>query len=117
MSLVLKTLLNRISATRSIGLNRNPALLAPISSGLNSLDWTVIRGLKHVQNPHRRCKHCYTVYEDERKYIFCDKYPRHKQVSLAPVRIRQAGRILTHATQGGRGHMQMWTQQGMRADY
>ena len=33
-------------------------------------------GLKHVEKPHRRCVHCYMVYEDERVWVFCDKYPR-----------------------------------------
>ena len=39
-----------------------------------------VAGLKHVANPRRRCKHCWATIKDERKYIFCDKHPRHKQV-------------------------------------
>lgn len=77
----------------------------------------VTAGMKHVQNPKRRCKYCYVVFQDERKHVFCDKHPRHKQVTKMPISKIEAGRIMTHATQGGPGHMQMWTQQGMREDY
>ena len=80
-------------------------------------------GMKLVNNPKRRCKHCYIVIEDERKFVFCDKYPRHKQATKRPGPIIKVSRIMTHATQGGqcrgngRGRMAMWTQQGLREDY
>ena len=77
-------------------------------------------GMKLVNNPKRRCKHCYIVIEDERKYVFCDKYPRHKQATLRPGPIMKVSKIMTHATQGGvktSARMGMWTQQGLREDY
>jgi len=74
---------------------------------------------KQKVNPRRRCKYCYVVYEGERKFIFCDKFPRHKQVGRIPIGVAKASRIMTHATQGGHknGSMYMWTQQSMREDY
>ena len=77
-------------------------------------------GMKLVSTPKRRCKHCYIVIEDERKYVFCDKFPRHKQAALQPGPLMKVSKILTHATQGGRkssARMGMWTQQGLREDY
>ena len=77
-------------------------------------------GMKLVNNPKRRCKHCYIVIEDERKFVFCDKFPRHKQAAVQPGRVMKVSKILTHATQGGRkssAKMGMWTQQGLREDY
>lgn len=78
-------------------------------------------GLKHVGNPRRRCKFCYIVIENERKYVFCDKYPRHKQVSKIPIGALKASMIMTHATQGSnrkiRGRMSMLSQQWFREDY
>jgi ribosomal protein L36 len=77
-------------------------------------------GMKLVSNPKRRCKHCYIVIEDERKFVFCDKFPRHKQAALQPGPLMRVSRIMTHATQGGRktsARMGMWTQQGLREDY
>ena len=78
------------------------------------------RGMKLVQDPKRRCKHCYIVIEDEMKYVFCDKFPRHKQKQIQDRSKLKVHRILTHATQGGRkssAKMGMWTQQGLREDY
>ena len=80
-------------------------------------------GMKTVANPKRRCKHCYIVIEEERKYVFCDKFPRHKQMAVRPGSTMKVARIMTHATQGGKrknggqGRMGMWTQQGLREDY
>ena len=82
-------------------------------------------GLKHVKHPHRRCQHCYMVYEDERAWVFCDKYPRHKQVQRLPPRQERNAMIMTHATQGSkkhrnkspRGGMHMLTQSGFRMDF
>ena len=77
-------------------------------------------GFKLVQNPKRRCKHCYIVIEEERKFVFCDKYPRHKQAQIQRSPIMKVSRIMTHATQGGTkssARMGMWTQQGLREDY
>ena len=76
--------------------------------------------MKLVQDPKRRCKHCYIVIEDETKYVFCDKFPRHKQKQIQDRSKLKVHRILTHATQGGRkssAKMGMWTQQGLREDY
>lgn len=77
-------------------------------------------GMKLVNNPKRRCKHCYIVIEEEKKYVFCDKYPRHKQAQIRPGPTMKVSRIMTHATQGGTktsARMGMWTQQGLREDY
>ena len=77
-------------------------------------------GMKLVNNPKRRCKHCYIVIEDEIKYVFCDKFPRHKQATKRLAATSKVARIMTHATQGGRNtsaKMGMWTQQGLREDY
>ena len=80
-------------------------------------------GLKHVVSPKRRCIHCYMVHEDETVWIFCDKYPRHKQVSRKSKRDAKNQMIMTHGTQGGwkrggsRGRMHMWTQSGFRMDF
>ncbi|XP_059476909.1 large ribosomal subunit protein bL36m [Neocloeon triangulifer] len=32
----------------------------------------------------RRCKDCYFVYRDSRKYVMCKAHPRHKQAAFAP---------------------------------
>merc|ERR1711976_127163 len=80
-------------------------------------------GLKHVVNPRRRCSHCYMVFEDERVWVLCDKYPRHKQVTRQSKHQARNQMILSHATNGGthrrssRGRMHMWTQDGMRMDF
>ena len=77
----------------------------------------ITRGMQYRNNPKRRCKYCYVVYEDERKFVFCDKHPRHKAGQLMPIKWQKRSMIMTHATQGGKGRMPMWTQQGMREDY
>jgi len=80
-------------------------------------------GLKHVVNPRRRCLHCYMVFEDEYIWVFCDKYPRHKQVTRKSKSDLKNQMIMTHATQGGkqkhgsRGRMGMWTQSSLRLDF
>ena len=82
-------------------------------------------GLKHVAHPHRRCSHCYMVIEDERTWVFCDKFPRHKQVTKLQPRVAKNKMIMTHATQGSkksrnkspRGGMHMLTQAGFRMDF
>ena len=54
------------------------------------------------------------------KYVFCDKFPRHKQAQKRPGALVRVSRIMTHATQGGiksSARMGMWTQQGLREDY
>ena len=96
----------------------SPKLLSPVLPKVN-IDQPNA-GMKHVNNPKRRCKHCYIVIEDERKFVFCDKYPRHKQAQKRILPIIKVSRIMTHATQGGRNssaRMGMWTQQGLREDY
>merc|ERR1712029_802114 len=79
-----------------------------------------VRGMKYRENPQRRCKYCYVVYENGRKWIFCDKFGRHKQGTLVTAKSLKNARIMTHATQGGgrsagtgrSNSMKMWTQQG-----
>ena len=83
----------------------------------------IAAGLKHVATPKRRCSHCYMVFEDERVWVLCDKYPRHKQVTRKTRRELKNEHIMTHATNGGtrgnhgKGRMHMWTQDGMRMDF
>ena len=83
----------------------------------------ITAGLKHVAHPHRRCRHCYLVVEDERTWVFCDKYPRHKQVTRKPKYQLKNEMIMTSATQGGTkgnyggGRMHMWTQKGHEMDF
>lgn len=94
------------------------------SKFLSPVQQTIIEqpkaGMKLVNNPKRRCKHCYIVFEEEKKFVFCDKFPRHKQAQKRPGWNMRVSRILTHATQGGiksSARMGMWTQQGLREDY
>ena len=82
-------------------------------------------GLKHVVNPKRRCSHCYMVFDDETTYVFCDKYPRHKQVTRKSKREKRNQMIMSHATNGSkkknhatpRGSMHMQTQYSLRMDF
>ena len=95
-------------------------LLSPVA-----LQTQFSAGLKHVVRPRRRCVHCYMVADDEITYVFCDKYPRHKQVTRKSVRDARNQMVMTHATQGGkkngsanpRGRMHMLTQAGFRMDF
>ena len=103
--------------------NRQPAALLRPQQSI-SIVQQVVAGLKHVATPKRRCSHCYMVFEDERVWVLCDKYPRHKQVTRQSKRQAKNEMILTHATQGGtggkghgKGRMHMWTQDGMRMDF
>ena len=111
---------------------RNPAAVSsiwakPTNKPLNFLNPIVyfqpVAGLKHVVHPKRRCSHCYMVFEDERIWVLCDKYPRHKQVTKQTKRDAKNQMIMTHATNGAthrrssRGRMHMWTQAGMRMDF
>ncbi len=101
--------------------------LIPKHHGLLKIESQSIQpaaGTKHVPNPRRRCKHCYIIYDDDVKWVFCDKYPRHKQAQRIPKQYAKSQMIMTHATQGGkrrkgdpRGRMTMWTQQGLRMDF
>lgn len=45
----------------------------------------------------RRCKSCYFVVRDERLYVICPKFPRHKQMAMKPKPHNTW--ILTHASQ------------------
>ncbi|KAK9502898.1 hypothetical protein O3M35_011585 [Rhynocoris fuscipes] len=45
----------------------------------------------------KRCKDCYLVVRDGRKYIICPTHPRHKQMSM--VKKPRYTWILTHASQ------------------
>ena len=113
--------------TRAFSALRSQTVVQPIVSRILQFTLPALQsaGLKHVASPKRRCRHCYIVIEDERKWIFCDKFPRHKQVAKLPVRLARSQMTLTHATQGGsrrnnrnpRGHMHMLTQDGFRNDY
>ena len=113
------------SFTRTFSAFRSQPLIQPFLMSRSQPVISQIAGLKHVVNPHRRCRHCYMVVEDERTWVFCDKYPRHKQVTKAPKRAERNKMIMTHATQGGkkyrnrkpRGGMHMLTQSGFRLDF
>nr|ALS05207.1 mitochondrial putative 39S ribosomal protein L36 [Tortanus dextrilobatus] len=77
-------------------------------------------GLKHVGVPKLRCKHCYFVIQDERKYVLCTAKPRHLQTQKL-VASKQGNMILSHATQGSakkiRGSREMKTQASFRLDF
>ncbi|XP_028030041.1 39S ribosomal protein L36, mitochondrial [Bombyx mandarina] len=45
---------------------------------------TQISGIKIKGRVRRRCRSCYFVFRDERVYIMCSKFPRHKQMSMKP---------------------------------
>lgn len=45
----------------------------------------------------RRCKYCYFVLRQERLYVICPKFPRHKQMAMTPKPHNTW--ILTHASQ------------------
>jgi ribosomal protein L36 len=115
-----------LETTRNLSSLYSIAAKQPVSSlcqpKLTSIQ--SLAGFKHVANPKRRCKHCYIVYEEDRSWVFCDKYPRHKQVFRISPRQMKNQMIMTHATQGAtksgsnpRGRMHMWTQDGFRMDF
>lgn len=54
-------------------------------------------GLKVKGRVKRRCKSCYIVVRDERMYVMCPKFPRHKQMSMKPKPHNTW--TLTHASQ------------------
>jgi len=107
-------------STFRLGSSLTPKFLMPQTQSIQPQ-----AGLKHVEKPHRRCCHCYMVFEDERTWVFCDKYPRHKQVTRQLKRDERNKGIMTHATNGGnhrnknnpRGSMSMWTQARFRLDF
>ena len=119
--MVLRQSLNLPGVLANVQKQPPPTLLKPQS--ICSIQWPIVAGLKHVATPRRRCSHCYMVYEDERVWVLCDKYPRHKQVTRKTRRQAKNEMIMTHATNGGtrgkhgRGRMHMWTQDGMRLDF
>ena len=94
-------------------------LLQPIVANQS----VITAGLKQVAYPKRRCRYCYLVIEDEQTWVFCDKFPRHKQVTRKTKRQARNEMIMTAATQGstkgncGRGRMHMWTQKGHELDF
>lgn len=45
----------------------------------------------------RRCKDCYIVVRDQRSYVICPKFPRHKQMAMKAKPLNTW--VLTHATQ------------------
>lgn len=54
-------------------------------------------GFKIKGRVRRRCKSCYFVFRDERKYVICAEYPRHKQMAMKAKPHNTW--ILTHASQ------------------
>jgi len=80
-----------------------------------------VAGMKNRGELRKRCKHCYFIIKDERKYVMCTVHPRHKAAGKV-VADMQGNMILTHATQGskgkeGKGNRQMKTQQSFRMDF
>ncbi|KAF6207673.1 hypothetical protein GE061_016120 [Apolygus lucorum] len=55
-----------------------------------------VAGFKVKYQLRRRCKDCYFVVRQERKYVMCPTHPRHKQ--MAPVKRPRYTWILTHAS-------------------
>ncbi|CAK1586179.1 unnamed protein product [Parnassius mnemosyne] len=56
-----------------------------------------ICGFKVKGRVRRRCKSCYFVFRDQRKYVICPEHPRHKQMAMKPKPHNTW--ILTHASQ------------------
>ncbi|XP_074000254.1 mitochondrial ribosomal protein L36 [Rhodnius prolixus] len=56
-----------------------------------------ICGFKVKLKLQKRCKDCYIVVRDSRKYLICPTHPRHKQMSM--VKKPKYTWILTHASQ------------------
>lgn len=67
-------------------------LLQPILPIINPVCSFKVRG-----RLRRRCKSCYFVVRDERLYVICPKFPRHKQMAMKAKPLNTW--ILTHATQ------------------
>ena len=67
---------------QGLGSSLTPKFLMPQTQSIQPQ-----AGLKHVEKPHRRCCHCYMVFEDERTWVFCDKYPRlvHSKIFILPI--------------------------------
>ena len=83
-------------------------------------------GMKYVPRPTKRCRDCFMYIKDEITYVDCKTHPRHKQATKRHLPRKVAKKvevIMTHATQGGnrrgngRGHREMWTQQGLRMEF
>jgi large subunit ribosomal protein L36 len=51
---------------------------------LQSLQVVPACGLKQKGVLKKRCKDCYFVYRDSRKYVMCKTHPRHKATAFAP---------------------------------
>lgn len=123
-----------IISSRLISLTTIPAIsplikrvtIPPISSSsflspTPSIQVQSTAGLKAVGQVEKRCRHCYTVIQDEVKYNLCTAKPRHRQVQKQ-VATKFGNMILTHGTQGtkrsnGRGTRHMKTQQSFRLDF
>jgi len=117
--------LKKLINTTSISTNLLPKNVSCFGSSLldNSQSPLVqqVAGLKNRGELRKRCKHCYFIIKDERKYVMCTVHPRHKAVGKL-VADMQGNMILTHATQGrkgreGKGSRQMKTQQSFRMDF
>uniref|UniRef100_A0A0A9XKQ8 Ribosomal protein n=1 Tax=Lygus hesperus TaxID=30085 RepID=A0A0A9XKQ8_LYGHE len=55
-----------------------------------------VAGFKVKYALKRRCKDCYFVVRQERRYVMCPTHPRHKQ--MAPIKKPRYTWILTHAS-------------------
>ncbi|KAL0822532.1 hypothetical protein ABMA28_004579 [Loxostege sticticalis] len=80
---------NYFSAMKNVTGNN---LLTPCTPMINPVCNLKIKG-----RVRRRCKSCYFVIRDERLYVMCPKFPRHKQAAMKPKPINTW--ILTHASQ------------------
>ncbi|XP_013190615.1 large ribosomal subunit protein bL36m [Amyelois transitella] len=67
-------------------------LLSPWTPMISSICNFKVKG-----RVRRRCKSCYFVVRDERMYVICPKFPRHKQMAMKPKPHNTW--ILTHASQ------------------
>ncbi|KAG7296036.1 hypothetical protein JYU34_021132 [Plutella xylostella] len=67
-------------------------MLVPCVPTLNQ-----VCGFKVKGRLRRRCKSCYFVVREERLYVICPKFPRHKQMAMKPKPHNTW--ILTHASQ------------------
>lgn len=57
----------------------------------------LVCGFKVKGHCRRRCAHCYFVVRQERLYVICPKFPRHKQMAMKAKPHNTW--LLTHASQ------------------
>lgn len=78
--------------------NNNKAVI--LSNSANSINHQQIRGFKDKGVLQLRCSKCYFKKLDDRWWVLCNEFPRHKQ--RQKVEDHREKWIVTHLTRGGR---------------